>query len=59
MKKVQYYVIICNEIDMFEGMVTHINKKASNLKEVNDILEKNVDKYPNALWHISLFTVNL
>lgn len=52
MKKATYFIVICEEIDMFNGKVIHINEKAKNLEDAYSIMLRNICKYPNAEWHL-------
>lgn len=49
---VEYYIVVCQEIDMFDGLVIHVNQKVKNLDEVHKIVVENIDKYPNGKWEL-------
>lgn len=50
--QIKYYIVICQEIDMFDGVVIHVNQKAKDLDEVHRIVISNIDKYPNGKWEL-------
>lgn len=50
--QIKYYIVICQEIDMFDGVVIHVNQKAKDLDEVHRIVTSNINKYPNGKWEL-------
>lgn len=47
-----YFTLICENVDMFDGKVIHINQKVKNIEEVHQIVMKNLDKYPDSHWEL-------
>lgn len=47
-----YYIVVCQEVDVFDGLVVHINEKAKDLDEVYNIVVDNINKYPNGKWEL-------
>lgn len=45
-----YFIVTCEEVDMFDGKITHVNEKAKDIGEVYRILSSYIDKYPTANW---------
>lgn len=48
----EYFNLICEEIEITGGKLIHLDKNVKNLKEIYEILEENIHKYPNAKWEI-------
>lgn len=47
-----YFIVTCSEIDMFDGLIIHVNEKAKDINEVHQIVKKNLNEYPNAHWQL-------
>lgn len=47
-----YFTLICENVDMFDGKVIHINQKVKNIEEVHQIVMNNLDKYPDSHWEL-------
>jgi len=47
-----YFVVICEETDMFEGKIVHVNEKAKSIEEVHQLVKSCVEKYPLAHWEL-------
>lgn len=54
-----YFIVTCEEMDMFDGKIIHINQKAKNIEEVHKIVTNNINKYPLAHWelHTNLISI--
>lgn len=52
MREITYFIVTCQEVDSFDGLVVHINQKAKNLDEVHEIVKNNISKYPNGKWEL-------
>lgn len=50
--ELSYFIVICEEIDMFDGLIVHVNEKAKDIEEVHQIVKKNINKYQNATWKL-------
>lgn len=50
--ELSYFNVICEEIDVFDGKVIHINKKAKNVEEVYKIITEHFNEYPTAHWEL-------
>lgn len=59
MREIKYFIVVCQEMDAFDGLVVHINKKAKDLNEVHEIVMDNVEKYPNGKWELYNHTIKL
>lgn len=47
-----YFTLICENVDMFDGKIIHINQKVKNIEEVHQIVMNNLDKYPDSHWEL-------
>lgn len=47
-----YFILTCEDVDMFDGKVIHINQKVKDIEEVHQIVMNNIDKYPNSHWEL-------
>ena len=47
-----YYIVVCQEVDVFDGFIVHVNEKAKDLDEVHNIVVDNINKYPNGKWEL-------
>ncbi|MDE6973625.1 MAG: hypothetical protein K2P38_11075 [Lachnospiraceae bacterium] len=47
-----YFVVTCEETDLFDGKIVRINKKARDIDEVCLILKTYSDQYPAAHWEM-------
>lgn len=47
-----YFIVTCEETDLFEGKVIHVNRKAKDIDEVHQIIVSCLDKYPTAHWNL-------
>ena len=52
-----YFIVTCEETDMFDGKIIHINQKARNIDEVHEIVVNNLNKYPTA--HLDINVANI
>lgn len=50
-KKRRYFKLVCTEVDALEFCV-HIDVNKGDLDEVEETLEENIEKYPNAKWEL-------
>lgn len=50
--ELSYFNVICEEIDMFDGKVIHVNKKAKNIEEICEIITEHLRKHPTAHWEL-------
>lgn len=50
--ELSYFILTCEEMDMFDGKIVHINQKVKNIEEVHQIVTENLDRYPNAHWEL-------
>lgn len=47
-----YFIVICEEIDMLDGLIVHVNEKAKDIEAVHQIVTENINKYQNATWKL-------
>lgn len=47
-----YFILTCEDVDMFDGKVIHINQKVKDIEEVHQIVKNNLDKYPDSHWEL-------
>ena len=47
-----YFNVVCEEIDVFDGKIVHINEKAKNIEAVCEIIKNYSDTYPTAHWEL-------
>lgn len=50
--ELSYFNVICEEIDVFDGKVIHINKKAKNVEEVCKIITEHMHEHPTGHWEL-------
>lgn len=50
--ELSYFNVICEEIDVFDGKVIHINKKAKNIEEICKIITEHLSEHPTAHWEL-------
>lgn len=50
--KTAYFIVICEEIDMLDGKIVHINQKSKNIKEACRIVELYANQFPAAHWEL-------
>ena len=54
-----YFIDTCEETDMFDGKIIHINQKARNIDEVHEIVVNNLNKYPTAHWELHTNSISI
>lgn len=54
-----YYIVVCQEIDMFDGLIVRVNQKAKDLGEVFRIITDNIERYPNGKWELFKNSITL
>ena len=59
MRKINYFIVICREVDAFDGLIVHVNQKAKDLNEVHNIVKNNISKYPNGIWELYNNTIEI
>ncbi|MCI8925368.1 MAG: hypothetical protein HFI45_15470 [Lachnospiraceae bacterium] len=47
-----YFVVTCEETDLFDGKIVRVNKKARDIDEVCLILKTYFNQYPAAHWEM-------
>ena len=47
-----YFIVTCEETDLFDGKIIHVNEKAKDIEEVHQIVTSSLDKYPAAHWEL-------
>lgn len=47
-----YYNVICEEIGTTGGKIIHVDENRGTIREVHDLVEENIEKYPNAKWEL-------
>lgn len=47
-----YFNVICEEMDVFDGKVIHINQKAKDIDEVCQIIKTCLEEHPMAHWEL-------
>lgn len=50
--ELSYFNVICEEIDVFDGKIIHINKKAKDIEEVCKIIKDCFNEHPTAHWEL-------
>ncbi|HIU77432.1 MAG TPA: hypothetical protein IAC62_16200 [Candidatus Pelethocola excrementipullorum] len=46
----EYYNVICQELSITGGLITHVDENCGELKHVHSIIEENIVKYPRGIW---------
>ena len=57
--ELSYFSVICEEIDVFDGKIIHINEKAKNVDEVCKIITEHSNRYPAAHWELHPCSVKM
>ncbi len=47
-----FYSVICEEIGITGGKIIHVNENRGTIQEVHDLVDENIEKYPNAKWEV-------
>lgn len=48
----EYFNVICEEICVTGGKISHIDENCGDLDEVHKIVKDNYGKHPNAKWEM-------
>lgn len=52
MSEKMYYSVICEEIGITGGKIIHVNENRGTIREVHDLVDENIEKYPEAKWEV-------
>ena len=48
----QYFNVICEEMGITGGKIIHVDENRGTIQEVHDLVDENIEKYPNAKWEV-------
>lgn len=55
----KFYQVVCLEVDLWDGIIVHVNEKSKDLEGVSVIIQQNIKKFPNGKWEIYPYALSM